>query len=376
MDRSARRQGLPRPLATLVALAATSSRVLADLQTVDSSHCDCFLTNGSEPAYYDNHGFYDFRSLSKYEGVPAVIESQDDTSNANVTSDYFNSAEWANFWVQQQWNNSASVGKSDYGAHVLMINSYNNIYIEADSANKSSTWLTLRTQRLKDFQTAAQFNTIAANIQYLSMRMFARTVGSSGGVTAMFTYLDSTGAPSDIQEADLEILTRNPLNEVQYTNQPSVDNDGNVIEHATQNATMPGGLDWSDWATYRMDWTPGMSTWYVNGERVANNSFQAPRDASQIILNCWSDGSLWSGNMSVGDAAYLQIQWFEIVYNATNSTTKGTNCSVGCSIDQTSRTGSPVQLWDNAAPGRLASMSSSFAWTMAVAVGMAVLVAF
>jgi hypothetical protein len=354
----------------LVSFFAASSRVLADLQTVDSSHCDCFLTNGSEPSYYDNHGFYDFRSLSKYQGVPAVIEDQAETSSANVTSDYFSSSDWASFWVEQQWNNSATVGKTDEGAQVLMINSYNNIYIEA-SPDKSTTWLTLRTQRLKDFQTAAQFNTIASNLEFLSMRMYARTVGKSGAVTAMFTYLDDMGSASDIQEADLEVLTRNPPDEVQYTNQPSVDDKGAIIDQATQNATMPGGLDWSDWAVHRMDWTPGMSSWYVNGERVANNSFQAPRDASQVILNAWSDGSSWTGNMSVGDAAYLQMQWFEIVYNATNSTMKGKACNIACSIDQTTTVGSPVQLWDNAASQRTASTSAVFVWTIALAIGWA-----
>jgi hypothetical protein len=250
-----------------------------------------------------------------------------------------------------------------------MVNSPNNVYIEANSdqgSGGSATWLTLRTMRLPDFQSAGEFDTVSNTLQYLSMRMLARTIGKPGAVTAMFTYLEKG---SGEEEADLEFLTRNPADEIQYTNQPSVDGNGQIIQEATQNETLPGGLTWSDWAIHRMDWTPGLSTWYVNGEQVANNSFQAPRDPSQVILNAWSDGSTWSGNMSTNDAAYLQIQWFEIVYNDTTKPVTGRNsCEVACSIDETNTTGSPVMLWDNAAPGRLSSRVGMLGWMAPLAV--------
>lgn len=129
----------------------------------------------------------------------------------------------------------------------------------------------------------------------------------------MFTYLDS----SPVQEADIEILTSGPHDVVQYTNQPSNSQSGDIITEATRNASIPGGLHWSTWNTYRVDWSPTQSSWYVNGESAANISFQVPRDPAGLIVNMWSDGGPWTGNMSIHDVAYLQIQYIEIVYNTT-----------------------------------------------------------
>lgn len=127
----------------------------------------------------------------------------------------------------------------------------------------------------------------------------------------MFTYL----ASSPIQEADIEILTSGPRDVVQYTNQPSNSQSGDIIAEATLNATIPGGLGWSDWNAYRIDWMPTQSSWYVNGQSSANISFQVPRDPAGLIVNIWSDGGPWTGNMSTHDEAYLQIQYIELVYN-------------------------------------------------------------
>lgn len=104
---------------------------------------------------------------------------------------------------------------------------------------------------------------------------------------------------------------------------------------------------------------------------MAKISFQTPRDPSKVILNAWSDGGEWSGNMTVNEAAYMQIQWLEIVYNATDvnpakkmkrdgetrllrdragddeEEEKDGSCDVVCSIDETPERGKPVMLWNN-----------------------------
>ena len=103
---------------------------------------------------------------------------------------------------------------------------------------------------------------------------------------------------------------------VQYANQPSNAADGSMIMQATRNATNPG-MDWTQWIVYRVDWMPGMTSWYVNGESVANISFQAPKDPAGLIINMWSDGGSWTGNMSVYEQAYFQLQWIELVYNTS-----------------------------------------------------------
>jgi hypothetical protein len=58
----------------------------------------------------------------------------------------------------------------------------------------------------------------------------------------------------------------------------------------------------------------------VNGASVGNISFQAPKNPAGLILNMWSNGGSWTGNMSIDDASYLQIQWIEIVYNTSGPT--------------------------------------------------------
>jgi hypothetical protein len=340
--------------------------------TVDSD-CDCYLTNGSTGTYFKTHKFYDFRSRSDLVNVPSSYAADPDAaSNADVASDYFNSDEWNDGWSIQQWNNSANLDDGD--ANVLMVNSPANVYFDAnaDPDAGSDTYLTLRTARLDEFQTAAEFESVAQAYHYASARMYARAVGPPGAVAAMFTYRGSDD-PNAIQEADLEIRTMDPPDVIQYTNQPAYNREGDPVDRATRNATVPVG--WDRWAVHRMDWSPSSTMWYVDGDNVSQIAFQTPRDPSSVIFNMWSDGAHWSGNMSVGDEAYLQIQWIELVYNATDDTEASDNsgggggggakqthskrggwlssrddednggtCHKVCSIDDTDTLGTPVLL--------------------------------
>ncbi|KAF4496533.1 xyloglucan endo-transglycosylase [Fusarium agapanthi] len=181
-----------------------------------------------------------------------------------------------------------------------MINSPNNIYIEKndDKDAASDTFLTMRTMRLPGFQSAAEFESVST-YQY----------GCSP--------VSPAARLADVQEADIEIMTRDPKDRVQYTNQPSFTEDGDDIPKATRNGTLPKGVEWDGWVVHRLDWTPKRSTWYANDQEVASIEFQTPKDPAQIILNAWSDGGSWSGNMSLNGAAYMQIQWIDMVYNVT-----------------------------------------------------------
>ncbi|KAK0621246.1 concanavalin A-like lectin/glucanase domain-containing protein [Bombardia bombarda] len=366
---------LPATLSSLIILISAAvplAGAAADHPLTDDSKCGCFLTNGTSASYFSHHDFYDFRDQGQYARVPPVITSTADTSAADATSDYFKASGWTDRWMLGGWNNSGDAGRSD--ATVLMINSPNNIYIEKNTdpaAPASQTWLTLRTQRLAGFQTAAEIESVSAGYHFLSMRMLARTVGASGAITAMFTY---RGAPAlaDVQEADLEVRTLDhPRNLVHYTNQPSYTEDGGTVDKATKNATMPYGMDWTSWAVHRFDWTPTTSTWYVDGHVVANISVQTPRDSSKVILNAWSDGGAWAGNMTEQEAAYLQIQWFELVYNSTDPKLRAEgqgNCTSVCSVDETSKQGQPVLLWGNGALSRADGLGSWMVWIPSVLV--------
>ncbi|KAL2201392.1 glycoside hydrolase family 16 protein [Corynascus similis CBS 632.67] len=364
MEPTRRILSLPRSLSSLILLiSATVPLAIAGPALTDDSQCGCYRINDDSSTYFTHHRFFDFRSLPQYAGVPAVIQDVEASADADPTSDYFKDSEWSSFWYLGSWNNSNGARED---ATVTMVNSPNNVYIEANTEDNpsSQTYLTLRTQRLKEFQTAAEIESSSSKFKYLSLRMRARTVGAGGAITALFTYRGGETL-ADVQEADLEIRTDDPRNVLHYTNQPAYTDDGVVIPEATRNATMPNGLDWTAWAVHRLDWTPGLTTWYVNDVIVAQIEFQAPHDESNIILNAWSDGGRWTGNMTLYDAAYLQVQWLEVLYNSTEAVATeqssckkrgddnsggGGGCNAVCSIDETSEVGTPVMLWNNSPP--------------------------
>ncbi|OLN83684.1 Beta-glucanase 4 [Colletotrichum chlorophyti] len=361
-----------------LAIALLPLAVADDHPFVADSVCDCYLTNTSE-AYFTSHLFFDFRNLGQYATVPNVLDDWDASANAPVTSDYFNSDTWTSIWGIQNWNNTDRMGKDGNDATVKMVNSPNNIYIEKniDKDASSDTFMSMRTVRLNGFQSSAEMESISTGYHFVSVRMLARTLGDPGACTALFTYREA-GKYADVQEADIEVLTKDPDDRIQYTNQPSFDSQGNTIDGSTQNGTMPSGTTWRDWAVHRLDWDSEDSTWLVDGHKTSSISFQVPREPSRVMLNSWSDGGSWSGTMKVGDSAVMQIQWIEMVFNTTDSSSKrdlqdrrhdhGPNgrlqrrhgdekCQVVCSIDSSDTVGQAVMLHNGTAPGLLLAQS-------------------
>ncbi|KAF4976670.1 hypothetical protein FZEAL_6695 [Fusarium zealandicum] len=301
---------------------------------VQDSECDCYLTDGAKPSYFKSHMFFDFRSLSQYAGYPDMPETRDASQAAPLSSAYFDSeGEFSKTWGIQNWRN----GNETF----LMQNSYSNLYIETndDPVPQTDTWLTMRTARHNGFQSASEFESREA-YQYASMRMHARTSGPPGACTAMFTYLEGVETLAETQEADIEVLTRDPETIINYTNQPSYTDDDEVVEGAGHAVTMPGGVKWYEWATHRMDWLPSEVIWSVNGQQSWRNSFQVPRDPSRLLFNAWSNGGVWTGLMAEGGVAYQQIQWIEILHGPTDKA----SCNRVCSIDQSTVVGKPVRV--------------------------------
>lgn len=176
-----------------------------------------------------------------------------------------------------------------------------------------------------------------SSIQYASIRLLARVRGKPGAVAGIFTYYNDTS------ESDIEILTRDPTTSVEYSNQPTVNAEGDVFPGSNFNTSMAGGgsRQWTDWNVYRLDWLPGRSAWYLNGEMAASTRVNVPGDESSVIVNIWSDGGFWSGNMSVGDKAELQVQWIEMVFNMPDTKSGGRGKGVVCSVDEV--VGTPVR---------------------------------
>lgn len=175
-----------------------------------------------------------------------------------------------------------------------------------------------------------------SSLKYASIRLLARVRGKPGAVAGFFTYYNDTA------ESDIEILTRDPDTSVEYSNQPTVDADGDILPGSNFNTSMASGgsRQWTEWNVYRLDWLPGRSAWYLNGELAASTKVNVPGDESSAIVNMWSDGGSWSGNMSVGDKAELQVQWIEMVFNMPDAKS-GPGKGVVCSVDEV--VGTPVR---------------------------------
>ncbi|WYZ40729.1 hypothetical protein EsH8_IV_001070 [Colletotrichum jinshuiense] len=381
------RQSFRRVTLLSLALTLLPWAVADDQSAVDDSVCDCFLANTTS-SYFTNHLFFDFRNLAQYANVTDVLQDWDASANAPATSDYFNSDDWTSVWGIQSWNNSDKMGKDGNDATVRMVNSPNNIYIEKNTDNDASsdTFMSMRTVRLKDFQTSAEMESVSMGYHFVSVRMLARTIGDPGACTALFTYREADKY-ADVQEADIEVLTRDPDDRIQYTNQPSFDSEGNTIDRSTQNGTMPSGTSWREWAVHRLDWNSKSSTWLVDGRKTSSISFQVPHDPSRVMLNSWSDGGSWSGIMNVGGSAVMQVQWLEMVFNTTEASSKRNvndrrhghgpwgqlerrngngKCQVVCSIDSSNTVGQAVMLHNGTAPGLLLSQSSTMAFWLPV----------
>ncbi|KAK8049602.1 glycoside hydrolase family 16 protein [Apiospora phragmitis] len=354
-----------RPLAILAAYLVVVLCQRANYPLTSDSNCACYQTNETATQFLSHHKFFDFRSLPQYVHVPKPVDDPALSAGVNVSSDYFSSSNWTSWWDIQTWNNSDTLPQGNQtnttisDATVLMVNSPGNIYLErnTDARPSSQTYLTMRTVRHKNFQSAAEFESVVLDFRYLSNQ------GLPGRHHRHVHLPPPAQDMSKVQEADLEVRTTDPQYSIQYTNQPSWNDDGDV-PGATQNISDPRHVDWGSWQVHRMDWTPKASNWFVNGKLLSTISFQVPRDGSQVIFNSWSNGGSWSGNMSLFTEAYLQVQWIEIVYNNTIQLPPGqpypgwpfpgqpsTSCKSVCSIDHTSVVGTPVLITNPGIPG-------------------------
>ncbi|KAI9146970.1 Beta-glucanase [Paramyrothecium foliicola] len=323
------------PIQNIVIVSALLAIPALAQTIVDDSQCDCFLTNGTTPTYFKSHGFWDFRSLSQYAVVnpPGVLNSIEENANADFVTPYLNyDSEFGKFWYAQTWNN----GNKDFPNQ----NTLNNLYIERNRGLQSQTYLAMRTARpAEGFQTSSEFES-RLQLDHVSMRMHAMTAGASGGCTSIFTYREDEDGT--VEETDIEVLTRDPPTTIRYTNQPSYNATiDDVVPGASHEITLPDDKSWDTWATHRLDWTPGLTTWFVDGQEIFEMTFQAPTKPAQVHLNAWSNGDeYWSGKMPVGGRAYQYIQWIELLYDVTDKA----SCPRVCSVDASPQVGKAVRV--------------------------------
>ena len=299
-----------------------------------------------------------------------------------------NTTNWNNDWQIQTWASDATEASP-----VMSVNSARNVFISRNSSDDGSTYLTLRTSRLRDFMSIAEIDSQQKNLLHSSIRARMRiipnglsntsapsagdtgvkdNVGSTlshpvdpGAVVGFFTYFSST------QESDIEILTRDPTNRIRYSNQPDFNyKSGNMIPGASTDFATPNRFDWADWLEHRLDWHSGVTRWYINNQFMMKKTKNVPTDPSGLILNLWGDGGDWSGNMSVGGQVQLAVEWIEMVFNVSgpvegpgsgsNANYQGKRslfpwlarktqqtCHVGCTVDGVASVGFPEQVFNS-----------------------------
>ncbi|KAI1950486.1 hypothetical protein LOZ57_002045 [Ophidiomyces ophidiicola] len=342
--------------------AATKPR-LGTPYTLKKPECDCYEVSGPEPGNFEHYRFYDFRSIplndtDKSNNRGQIKDGEDEMEGSKLIGHHpsLHGHPFVKEWNIQNWKRPSSE-KYPIGT----VNSFNNIYatknIEGDSEN--STHLVLRLTRFEDYTSTAEVQTSVENVLYCSFRVRMRLYSISkdgsntivppppGAVAGMFVY------HSEVSESDIEILTNDPPNRVHYANQPDWD--------PITDQMIPGASDevdhdipWTEWADHRLDWFPDKSRWYLNDELVLEKEYGVPDAPSVLVLNLWSNGGFWSGNVSVGQTVKMGIEWIQLAYNTSNSissanllrhnTTGDSLVEIADSGPQKSRSGLPIKM--------------------------------
>ncbi|PGH18441.1 hypothetical protein AJ79_00511 [Helicocarpus griseus UAMH5409] len=328
-----------------------------------TNRCQCYVVSGPEPGYFQNYKFYDFRSVTPEKTWSANITKSRPASNrtSNLNKEFRTRLEETGFlddWAIQGWSRD---GSSLFP--IPIHNDRRNVFVLEDTTNDttSATYLALRTQRLDNHTSTAEIETYARNFFRCSFRVRLRLhAGKSvqledvakgqddsgdgywvgyedepdpdedesnrslmtpnnfrlrppptGAVAGIFTY------HSVNVESDIEILTSDPHNHIHYANQPDWDPiTDEMIPGASTVAELP--IPWTSWATHRLDWFPDMTRWYLNNQIQDQKSYRVPNKPSMLVMNLWSDGGEWSGNMSIGSTVLMGIEWIEVAYNTSD----------------------------------------------------------
>ncbi|KAJ9271741.1 CAZyme family GH16 [Paecilomyces variotii] len=328
--------------------------VLTILSQVHANHpsCECYIVSGPEPGYFQNYRFWDFRYVPPEPELAKEYQFSPLGNNAGAAK--YNEAngpllkrpillrdtKFADEWTVQSWSRE---GSSLFP--VPIVNSERNVFITNDPWHEDATNLVFRTTRLDDYSSTAEIETRLRNILHCSVRVRLRLFAGdgilqppiwgksvsnngededsdvsveprlsasppSGACAGIFTYHSTTS------ESDIEILTSDPPYRIHYANQPDYDPiTDEMIPGASTVVDLP--VRWTSWATHRLDWFSSNSRWWVDGIIQERKTYSVPYNPSMLVINLWSDGGNWTGNMSVGDSVYMGIESIEIAYNAT-----------------------------------------------------------
>lgn len=352
---------------------------------IDPYSCDCFTVSGKDPGYFQHYKLWDFRAvpLSKHshtfpldpddpndpdsdtdDGFEDGDEDADDeegdgdeVDEPSSSSLYFFNTAFDKDWISQQWRRTRGPNSP-----VAMINSKRNVFFtrDHDHWDTNATHLVLRTTRFHNYTSTAEIETRVHNIYRCSLRVRLRIMPAnvliaqpplakewppldplqhpvpapnnvtcmanntssaevkppSGACVGVFTY------HSRNCESDIEILTSDPPYRVRYANQPDYDPaTDQMIPGASTVADLP--VHWTSWSTHRLDWHSDRSRWYVDNVVQDSKSYRVPNLQSRLVINLWSDGGVWTGDMKLGDSVYVGIEYIELAYNRSSDGSDG-----------------------------------------------------
>lgn len=342
----------------------------------DPRECDCFTVTGPDPGYFQHYKLWDFRSVPLVKRAHADIsEPQDDdleeltdwidddddgndvdggendddsdqddndgTDEREFDALWFFEAAFDKDWISQKWQRPRTPESP-----VPMVNSKHNVFFTRNrqELDKLATYLVLRTTRHWNYTSTSEIETKVRNIFHCSLRVRLRVLPSNlfvsqpahslpgqnqsaalnetaslaeakpypGACVGIFTYRAHNC------ESDIEILTKDPPYRVHYANQPDYD--------AIKDAMIPGAstvadlpVHWTTWSTHRLDWLSNVSRWWVNNKPQDAKTYRVPDLPSRLVVNLWSDGGVWTGDMRLGESVLLAIEYIELAYNISSS---------------------------------------------------------
>ncbi|KAM6513320.1 hypothetical protein FALCPG4_015756 [Fusarium falciforme] len=296
------------------------------------SNCSFFVTNGTAASLFSYYRFYDFRNISS-DTWDDVRESRDPN---NITAGAStNDMAWQLDWSRREGLRHAG---PDAGPNLLPIDYQpDSVYIKSisdksDGNAKTALAFPSSRQNESSHQSSGMDFTDEA-ILHLSLRLYARVSGAPGACATFFTY------KNDTQEADIELLTRDDEDVVGFNTQPTFDIRGKYVPDSHWNMSLPKNISRETWINYRMDWVGDQVVWYINGVHMANTTVNVPVAPSRLSVALWGNGGTWTGNMTLGKSALLEVQWIEVAYNLSGANPAERGATV-CNLDEVNDEGS------------------------------------
>jgi hypothetical protein len=243
-------------------------------------------------------------------------------------------------WISQQWERPRTAE-----APITMINSKHNVFFTRNrqELDKLATFLVMRTTRHWNYTSTAEIETKVRDIFRCSLRVRLRILPYNLVVSQpedtlsrhnQSIELNETASPAEAKpypgacvgiftyrahncESDIEILTKDPPYRVHYANQPDYD--------AIKDAMIPGAsttkdlpVHWTTWTTHRLDWLSNISRWWVDNKPQDAKTYRVPDLPSRLVVNLWSNGGIWTGDMRFGESVLLAIDYIELAYNVSS----------------------------------------------------------